>query len=85
MKKAQDTSPQIQKMMIAGYRKMSPQQKFKRVDELTKAVQQMALARIRTEYGDLPDSELQLRLAALWLDRKTMIKAFDWDPERMGY
>ena len=42
-----DTPPHIQKMLIAGYRNMTPQQKLKRVSELTKAVQQLALARIR--------------------------------------
>lgn len=39
----QDTSPQAQKLIIDGYRRMSPQQKLKRVDELTKAIQQLAL------------------------------------------
>ncbi len=32
-----------------------------------------------------PERELALRLGALWLDRETMIRAFDWDPEIHGY
>ena len=28
---------------------------------------------------------LCLRLAALWLDRETMIKVYDWDPDKKGY
>lgn len=74
--------------MIDGYRKMSAQQKLERVAELTKAVQQLALARIRKQYGELSelsDPEQQLRLAALWLDRDTMIRVFQWDPRRKGY
>jgi N-glycosylase/DNA lyase len=72
-------------MLITGYRKMSAQQKLERVGELTKAVQQLALARIRKQYGELSDHEQQLRLAALWLDRDTMIRVFQWDPRRKGY
>jgi hypothetical protein len=81
----QDTSPQIQKFIIAGYRRMSPQQKLKQVDELTKAVQQLALSRILRQYGNLSEREQQLRLASLWLDRQTMIRVFQWDPYQKGY
>jgi len=80
-----DTSEKIQKLLISGYRQMSPQQKLKRVSELNKAVQQLALARIRKQYGRLSEQEQKLRLAALWLDRDTMIRVFHWDPQREGY
>lgn len=80
-----DTPPHIHQMIIAGYRQMTPQQKLKRVSELTKTVQQMALARIRKTYGDLSEREQRLRLAALWLDRETMIRVFHWDPKQEGY
>jgi hypothetical protein len=80
-----DTSPQIQEILISGYRRMSPQQKLKRVNELTKAVQQLALARIRQQYGTVSEREQRLRLASLWLDRKIMIRVFNWDPFVEGY
>jgi hypothetical protein len=80
-----DTSPHIQEILTAGYRRMSPQQKLKRVNELTKAVQQLALARIREQYGMVSEREQRLRLASLWLDRKTMIRVFNWDPSVEGY
>jgi len=83
--KVHDTPPNIQKILIEGYRKMSPQQKLKQADQLTITVQQMALARIKKQYGDIPEREQRLRLAALWLDRETMIRVFDWDPEKEGY
>ena len=57
---AHDTPPHIQKMLISGYRKMSPQQKLKRVSELTLAVQQLALARIRKHHGSLSEREQHL-------------------------
>ncbi len=80
-----DTSPEVKKILIAGYRKMSPQQKMQRVAELNKTVQQLALARIQKQYGELPEREKRLRLASLWLDRKTMIRVFNWDPKQKGY
>jgi len=80
-----DTSPHIRKILIAGYQSMSPQQKLKQVNELTKAVQQLALARIRKQYGMISEREQRLRLASLWLDRKTMIRVFNWDPSVEGY
>jgi len=83
--KFHDTPPTVQKILIAGYRQMSPQQKLKRVSELTLAVQQLALARIRKQYGTLPEREQNLRLASLWLDRDTMIRVFQWDPQKEGY
>lgn len=82
---ARDTHPDSQKRLIEGYRKMSPEQKLRRVNELTIAVQQLALARIRKQYSDCSEREQRLRLAALWLDRETMIKVFQWDPREKGY
>ena len=80
-----DTPPEIRKILIEGYHQMTPQQKMQRVSEMTKAIQQLALARIRKQYGDIPEREARLRLASLWLDRETMIRVFDWDPYKEGY
>ncbi|HUP42826.1 MAG TPA: hypothetical protein VM599_06410 [Thermoanaerobaculia bacterium] len=81
-----DTSPDAETVQIEGYRRMTPAQKARIVEDLNLAVRQMAAARIRSRYGpDLPERELRLRLAALWLDRETMIRAFGWDPEKEGY
>ena len=80
-----DTPPHIQEILIAGYRSMSPQKKLKQVSELTKAVQQLALARISQQYGKISEQEQRLRLASLWLDRETMIQVFNWDPSVKGY
>ena len=80
-----DTDIKVQKILIEGYRRMTPQQKFHRVSELNKSIQQFALARIRKEYGNISEREKRLRLASLWLDRETMIKVFGWDPQEKGY
>jgi len=80
-----DTPLTMQKILVEGYRKMPPWEKMKRISELNKAAQQLALARIRHQYGDISEREQRLRLASLWLDRDTMIQVFNWDPEEMGY
>jgi hypothetical protein len=80
-----DTHPKIKEIVIAGYRKMSPQEKMIRVNEMTKGVQQLARARIQKEHPDESEREWRLRLASLWLDKELMKEAFDWDPEVMGY
>ncbi len=80
-----DTPAHIEKIVIERYRKMTSWEKMKRVSELNKAVQQLALSRIRKQYGDIPEQEQKLRLASLWMDRNTMIRVFDWDPKEKGY
>ncbi|HYU35194.1 MAG TPA: hypothetical protein VEW48_23830 [Thermoanaerobaculia bacterium] len=81
-----DTPPEIEEILLAGYRRMTPAQKLERVMDLNRAAREMALARIRATYGpDLSEGEERLRLAALWLDRETMIRVFGWDPEVQGY
>ena len=80
-----DTHPKIQQMLIEHYRKKTAQQKLECVTELNHAVQQLALSRILKQYGPISEYEQRLRLAALWLDRETMIKVFNWDPLKEGY
>lgn len=81
-----DTPPEVEEILLEGYRRMTPTEKLARVMDLNRAAQEMALARIRATYGpDLSKREERLRLAALWIDRETMIRAFGWDPEVHGY
>lgn len=81
-----DTPPEVRKVLIEGYRRMSAQEKMRRVLDLNRTVEAMAAARLRRQYGpDLSDRELKLRLAALRLDRGTMIEVFGWDPQVKGY
>jgi hypothetical protein len=81
-----DTPAEIEQRLVEEYRRMSPGQRLMKALEMNRAVQQMAAARIQATYGpDIPERELRLRLAALWLDRDTMVRAFGWDPELKGY
>lgn len=81
-----DTPPEIEEILLEGYRRMSPAEKLRRVIELSEAAEAMAAARIRSQYGrDISERELWLRLASLRLDRDTMVEVFGWDPEKEGY
>ncbi len=63
----EDTSPAAERVLIEGYRRMSPARKVSQVAWLTLAVQQLALARLRAECPDASDDALRVKLAALWL------------------
>ncbi len=83
---ALDTPPDIEEVVLKGYRRMTPSQKLRRVIDLGIAAEAMAAARLRARYGpEISPRELRLRLAALQLDRRTMVEVFDWDPEEKGY
>ncbi len=81
-----DTPPEIEEIILEGYRRMSPAEKLSIVGDLNQAAQEIALARIRAQYGpNLTEREERLRLAALRLDREIMVRVFGWDPEVEGY
>lgn len=63
----EDTSPEAAQRLIELYRNMPAARKLRQVEELTRAVQQLALARLRAEDPGASDDELDLRLASLWL------------------
>ncbi|MCI0433812.1 MAG: hypothetical protein L0271_09180 [Gemmatimonadetes bacterium] len=85
MRSASDTPLAVERVLIEGYRRMAPREKLDRVIALNRAVEQLARARIRAQYGkDLSDRELRLRLAALRLDRRVMVEVFGWDPRIRG-
>lgn len=80
-----DTPPEVEEILVRGYRRMTPGQRLERVADLNRAVRRLALAGIRQRHGsELPAEQEQLRLAALTIDRETMIRAFAWDPDEHG-
>jgi hypothetical protein len=80
-----DTSPEAERVLIEGYRKMPVWQKLQQVQELNQLAQQLALLDICQRYPQASERELQLRLASRWLEPELMRQAFGWDPEVEGY
>src|SRR5262245_39246929 len=61
-----DTHPKIHALLIEGYRKLSPSQKFEQVCALTRTVQQLALLDIRRRHPNA--REQALRVASRWIE-----------------
>ena len=62
-----DTHPDVERLQLEGWRRMSPAEKLLRVADLNAAVRQLAEARIRAEHPDFSDEDVKLELARLWL------------------
>ena len=80
-----DTDPAAEERQIEAWRRMTPAEKLHVVSELVRASEELALAGIRQRHPGATGRELELRLAALRLDRDLMLRWLDWDPEREGY
>jgi hypothetical protein len=80
-----DTPPEIEKIIIEGYRKMSAAQKLKIMQDLIRTAQLLELSDIKRRYPNAVNRELQLRLASRWIEPELMRKAFGWDQEIEGY
>ncbi len=81
-----DTPLAVERMLVEGYRAMSPAQKIQRVVALNRALDELAMVRIKAHHGpDLPLQEAKLRLASVHLDSRTMRRVFGWDPDIEGY
>jgi hypothetical protein len=80
-----DTPPDVEERLIERYRKMSGPERLAIALDLSRAVRQLALAGIRARHPGLSEREELLRLAALTLDRETVIEVYGWDPEVEGY
>jgi len=81
-----DTPLDVEERLLERYRRMTGLERLAIALDMSEAVRQLALAGIRDRHGpNLSAREERLRLAALTIDRETMIRAFGWDPEVEGY
>ena len=80
-----DTHPKIEQILIEGYRKMSPTEKWERVRELHLFAEALAMADVRRRYPEADDRECRLRVASRRIPVDLMKKAFGWDVEEKGY
>lgn len=78
---SRDTSPDVQRMLIARFRTMTPAEKCGLVDSLTRGSEAFALAGIRMRHPDATAEELRLRLGALRIGRDLVLTVYGWDPK----
>lgn len=82
---SRDTSPEVERMQIEAWRKMTPAEKFAWMAAMTRRLQELQLAEIRRRHPDAGEWELKMRLASRRLDPELMRRAFGWDPDVEGY
>lgn len=70
--------------MFQLWRRATPAQKLRKVFSIGKMVNDLVRGELRRRYPDATPREIELRLASRNLDRETMIRAFQWDPELQG-
>ena len=80
-----DTHPEIEKILIEGYRKMSPAEKLARVSEMNQLLERLAAYDVRQRHPDADEREVRLRVASRRIPAELMRKAFGWDPDKEGY
>jgi hypothetical protein len=65
-----DTPPEIEEILLEGYRRMHPVDKLRQVFDLNRTAQQMAAIRIQARYGpDLSERELPPPALKEWAKR----------------
>jgi hypothetical protein len=82
---ALDTDSAIEERQLEAWRHMTPAQKLHVVGELVRASEELARVGVRQRHPRATAREIALRVAALRLDRQTLLRWLGWDPEREGY
>jgi hypothetical protein len=80
-----DTSPEVERIMIEGYRQMSAGRKLQIMQDLINSANLLALGDIKRTHPEADWREIMLRLASRRIEPELMRKAFGWDPEAEGY
>ncbi len=80
-----DTDPEVERKLIELTRTMPDWKKIEQVFSLIETTRALSMAGLRKRYPQASEEELKKRLAALVLDRETVIKVYGWDPEIEGY
>ena len=80
-----DTHPEIERILIEAYRRMTPHEKIQKMRQLNEFGYRLSLAETKRCHPESSERECQLRVASRYLSPEIMRKAFGWDPDEMGY
>jgi hypothetical protein len=72
-------------MLVDAYRSMTVAEKWRRVSELNRALELLALADVKRRHPDADEQECRLRVASRRIPADLMRRAFGWDPAERGY
>lgn len=84
MSRVTDTSPAAGAVQFELYRRMSFEEKARRVSDLTAGACQLALAGLRQRHPQASEQEVLLRLAVLRLGPETVARVYGWIAPRDG-
>ncbi len=77
----EDTDPAALEVFLGLHRKMTPGERVSRVFEMAAFVENLQRSSVRSMYPKADEREIFLRVAARRLDRETMIRVYNWDPD----
>jgi hypothetical protein len=80
-----DTDPEVRRVLIELARNTPVWKKFAQVAATTEMRRAFAKAGLRRRYPNATEEEISRRLAAVVLDRETVIRVYGWDPKVEGY
>jgi hypothetical protein len=80
-----DTDPAAERVLIEGYRRMTPAERLARAMDLIQAAQLLVEADVRRRHPDASEREVALRVAFRRIPPDLMRSAFGWDPDVEGY
>ena len=80
-----DTHPEIERILIEAYRRMTPAEKIRKMRQLNEFGYGLTLAEVKRQHPTASERECQLRVASRYLPSELMRKAFGWDPYTEGY
>jgi hypothetical protein len=73
---AEDTSPEIERVLIELLRKASPARKVQMIVSANQAARELALCGLKIRFPNDSSAQLQRRLAGLWLGEGLAGKAY---------
>jgi len=79
-----DTTPEAEAVYVRLIRAMSPEQKLRRISDLTCTVRALALSGLRHDFPDASEADLHRRLAARVLGPEIARRAYNWDVLKEG-
>ena len=80
-----DTSYEVEMIIVEGMRNWTPAQRIRRVSQLNDMVRSLVIVDIREKRPNADEREVRLRMASRYISRELMIRAFGWDPDEGNF
>ena len=80
-----DTSPEMEALIINKMREMSPTEKIKRMCDLCLIARTMIISGIEKRHHGISEEEKKKYFAAIMLGEEFTKRYYNWDPKDKGY